>query len=97
MYEIDSDFINRLEAFAAKKENDVITEMIESTLTKAVIVSSLEMLFSDLNIEHEKINVFADKLIKSCKDNDIPVIKGIVMLTEGFTYFAEMVTGDRHE
>jgi len=97
MYEIDKEFLDKLDAFMTKKAHDNVTEMIESRLTKAVLVSGLEILFADMGIESSKINTFADKLIQSCHDNDIPVIKGIVMLTEGFTHFAEMINGDTNE
>ena len=97
MYDIDKEFLRKLEEYAYQTEKNKVTEMIESKLTKAVLVSGLEILFSNMQIKEGKIDIFAEKLIKHCKDNDIPVVKGIVLLSESFTDFAELVTGDNDE
>jgi len=83
---------------AARKEVNEIKKMIETKLTKAVLISSIDMIFDgfEIKMDKEKVLEFVDRFADRCEEHKIPVIEGAQFFVEELCDFAGLV-GDKHE
>ena len=103
-YKFDPDIIKEFffahaEKKEAAKELEEIKKMIEAKLTKAVLVSSVEMIFEGIGVslDSDRAAAFAERFVDRCEERNIPVIDGTQFFVEELCDFGNLIGGITNE